>query len=348
MTSWLDRQNWSVGLHIGGWRWEPERVNNRRCGSWRPIRRKSPGHRFYVFARLSAVLEAHDLDSYVEDLCGGFYAPLLGQPRIAPWRYFPLLPVGYFEGLDTQRGDARHREARHGECYQALLTGLAQASGIDTPTCEDLPRLDRKRKKKTSNTGWTHPGNPEAKVAKMKYGRTHLAHKAEPAVDLETDAVGLRSYIAEPDRGRRDWSRAPEAQAPVYGNRRRIRGVRGRHLMRRRGELIERSFAHLYDTGCTRRTHLRGHTNILKRLLIHAGGFNLGLLLRALLGVGTPRGLLDRGGRAGLVSDLSHLAREQLTVRILSWWSIRASRHSNRLSSPTPFVAIDITTYATG
>jgi len=51
--------------------------------------------------------------------------------------------------------------------------------------------------------------------------------------------------------------------------------------MRRRGELIERSFTHLYDTGGLRRTHLRGHTNTLKRLLIHAGGFNLGLLLRA-------------------------------------------------------------------
>jgi len=105
-------------------------------------------------------------------------------------------------------------------------------------------------------------------------------HSNQTMVDL--DAVGLRSYIAEPDRGRPDWSGAPAAQAPVYGNRRRIRGLRGRRLMRRRGELIERSFAHLYDTGGVRRTHLRGHTNILKRLLIHAGGFNLGLLLRTL------------------------------------------------------------------
>src|ERR1700730_8815993 len=210
-----------------------------------------------------------------------------------------------------------------------------------------MARLDRQRKKKTSNTDWRHPGDPEAKVAKMKDGRTHLAHKAEHAIDLETgamvavtlqgadagdtttiietaiaaaeqiedaqagvtepqtfdeiiadkgyhsnqtmvdlDAVGLRSYIAEPDRGRRDWSQAPEAKAPVYGNRRRIRGPRGRRLMRRRGELIERSFAHLYDNGGMRRTHLRGHTNILKRLLIHAGAFNLGLLLRAILGAG--------------------------------------------------------------
>ena len=97
---------------------------------------------------------------------------------------------------------------------------------------------------------------------------------------VDLDAVGVRSYVAEPDRGRRDWSKEPEAQAPVYGNRRRIRGRRGRRLMRRRGERIERSFAHLYDTGGMRRTHLRGHTNILKRLLIHAGGFNLGLVMR--------------------------------------------------------------------
>ena len=64
--------------------------------------------------------------------------------------------------------------------------------------------------------------------------------------------------------------------------------------MRRRGERIERSFAHVYDTGGMRRTHLRGHTNILKRLLIHAGGFNLGLVMRQLIGVGTPRGLQGR------------------------------------------------------
>jgi transposase len=111
---------------------------------------------------------------------------------------------------------------------------------------------------------------------------------------VELDALGVRSYVAEPDRGRRDWSKAPEAQAPVYGNRRRIRGRRGRRLMRQRGERIERSFAHLYDTGGMRRTHLRGHTNILKRVLIHASGFNLGLIMRQVTGFGTPRGLQDR------------------------------------------------------
>jgi transposase len=239
--------------------------------------------------------------------------------------------------------------------YQEFLIGLAMASGIQTPTREDLARLDRKRNKRTSNQDWKYPWDPDAKVAKMKDGRTHLAHKAEHAVDLDTsaiiavtmqgadqgdtttivetaiaaaeqveaaqaevqapqpleeiiadkgyhsnqtmidfEAIDLRSYVAEPDRGRRAWSKEPAAQSPVYANRRRIRGARGRRLMRQRGERIERSFAHLYDTGGMRRTHLRGHTNILKRLLIHAGGFNLGLVMRHLIGSGTPRGLQDR------------------------------------------------------
>ena len=119
-------------------------------------------------------------------------------------------------------------------------------------------------------------------------------HSNQTMVDLDTGDI--RSYIAEPARGRRDWSKAPEAQAPVYANRRRIRGPRGRRLMRCRGERIERSFAHVYDTGGMRRTHLRGHTNILKRLLIHAGGFNLGLIMRQVIGLGTPRGLQGRLG----------------------------------------------------
>ena len=76
----------------------------------------------------------------------------------------------------------------------------------------------------------------------------------------------------------------------VYANRRRIRGVRGKRLHRMRGEMLERPFAHMYETGGMRRSHLRGHTNIHKRLLIHAAGFNLGLMMRTLVGKGTPRG----------------------------------------------------------
>jgi transposase len=99
----------------------------------------------------------------------------------------------------------------------------------------------------------------------------------------------VRTYISEPDRGQRNWKEKAEARQAVYGNRRRIRGEHGKELLRRRGELLERSFAHAYETGGLRRVHLRGRDNILKRVLIHVGGFNLSLVMRQLLG--TPRGL---------------------------------------------------------
>lgn len=243
-----------------------------------------------------------------------------------------------------------------GETYNEFLTKLAKESGIDTPTREDLAKLDRKRKNKGSNQDWEHPYDPDARIAKMKDGRTHLAHKAEHAVDLETGAivavtlqeadrgdtttiqttlpeaieqleavaaiiddkvktgeevatdkgyhskqtvldiqnVGLRTYISEPDRGRQHWKGQQAERDAVYANRRRIRGERGKQLMRRRGELLERPNAHLYETGGMRRTHLRGHENILKRLLVHVAACNLGLWMRTLTGIGTPRGLQGR------------------------------------------------------
>jgi transposase len=101
----------------------------------------------------------------------------------------------------------------------------------------------------------------------------------------------IRSYVSEPDRGRRDWEDKEAERDAVYANRRRIRGKRGKELMSERGELIERSFAHVLETGGMRRTHLRGRINILKRMLIHVGGFDLGLVMRKLIGIGTPRGL---------------------------------------------------------
>lgn len=385
----------------------------------------SPGHPFY--AKLNAILDEASFDRFAEVECRQFYARVMGRPSLPPGRYFRLLLVGYFEGLDSERGiawraadslavrsfvglgldaaapdhstisrtrrlialethravftwvqerlaaadllkgrtvaiDATTLEANAamrsivrrdtGETYQEFLTRLAAESGIKTPTREALARLDRRRKKRTSNKDWQNPFDPDAKITKMKDGRTHLAHKAEHAIDLDSGAmvavtlqgadvgdttslvetaiaaaehveaahaaspapaalaeliadkgyhsnqtmidlhaVGVRSYIAEPDRGRRHWTEAPAAQRAVYGNRRRVRGVRGKRLLRRRGEYVERSFAHVYDTGGMRRTHLRGHRNILKRLLVHASGFNLGILMRQVFGRGTPRGL---------------------------------------------------------
>jgi transposase len=426
----------------------------------------SSGHPFYT--RLNALLDARDFDTVVEDLCRRFYADGVGRPGLPPGQYFRLLLIGYFEGLDSERGiawraedslalrsflrlpigedppdhstisrtrrlidvethravftwiqhrlidtgllkgktvaiDATTLEANAamrsivrrdtGESYDAFLTRLAQASGIETPTREDLARLDRSRKKKASNTDWRHPYDPDAKVTKMKDGRTHLAHKAEHAVDLDTGAivavtlqgaddgdtttiietaiaaaeqiedaqvaveepqlleeiiadkgyhsnqtmidlaaVGIRSYVSEPDRGRRDWSKAPEAQAPVHANRRRMRGRRGRRLMRQRGERIERSFAHLYDTGGMRRTHLRGHPNILKRLLIHAGAFKRGLVMRHMIGIGTPRGLQGRVA-AAIALSLTFIGTIQRRVRLIGSVDRTTAATQGRLTS---------------
>ncbi|MBI4444189.1 MAG: transposase [Acidobacteria bacterium] len=120
-------------------------------------------------------------------------------------------------------------------------------------------------------------------------------HSGAMVEDLQE--IGVRSYISEPPRGRRHWQGKRAEQASVYGNRRRIRGERGKQLLRRRGELLERAFAHVYDTGGMRRTHLRGHRNILKRLLVHVAAFNLSLVLRREAGAGTPRGLQDLPNR---------------------------------------------------
>ena len=403
---------------------------------------RTGGHPFYQ--RLNQILDTHAFDEFVEAQCAPFYADTVGRPSLTPGTYFRLLLIGYFEGIDSERGiawrtadslalrgflglgldemppehstisrtrrlidlethravftwilqvlatadlikgktigiDATTLEANaalrsivrrdSGETYQDFLTRLAQASGIETPTRADLARLDRKRPKKGRNTEWRHPHDPDARITKMKDGRTHLAHKAEHAVDLETGAIvgvtvqradqgdtttiaetvtvaaedleavatvtdehtavieevvadkgyhsnqvlvdlaalDLRTYIAEPDRGRRRWKNKAAARDAVYANRRRIRGARGRALQRHRSERLERPNAHLYKTGGMRRTHLRGHTNILKRLLVHVGGFNLGLFMRTLFGIGTPRSLQ---GRLAAICAL-----------VVTWWT---------------------------
>ena len=117
-------------------------------------------------------------------------------------------------------------------------------------------------------------------------------HSTQRMVDL--DAVGLRSYVSEPRRGKRRCRGDRQGQEAVYANRRRIRGERGQRLLRQRGERLERPCAHLYGSGGMRRLHVRGHENVLKRLLIQVSAFNLGMLMRQSLGVGTPRGLQGR------------------------------------------------------
>ena len=106
--------------------------------------------------------------------------------------------------------------------------------------------------------------------------------------------LGVRTYISEPSRDRRNWRGKQAERDAVYCNRRRIRGERGRRLLRRRGEQLERPFAHAHKTGRLRRVYLRGRLNILKRVLIHTAALNLGVLMRAIVGVGTPRGLQGR------------------------------------------------------
>src|ERR1700736_2550008 len=135
---------------------------------------------------------------------------------------------------------------------------------------------------------------PKVNVAGIEETGTDKGYHSG-AVVKRMKAYEVRSYIPEKKRkGRRNWTGKPAEQQAVYANRRRVRGEYGKSLLRRRGELVERSFAHCYETGGMRRCHLRGHKNILKRQLIHVGAFNLSLILRQLLGAGTPRELRNR------------------------------------------------------
>ncbi len=135
-------------------------------------------------------------------------------------------------------------------------------------------------------------GDPEsAKKMHAKPGSEVVTDKGYHSNEVVTGLQdqGVRTYISEPERGRRKWEEKHREQEAVYANRRRIRGERGKRLLRKRGELLERPFEHYLDGGGMRRTYLRGHGNILKRLLVHVAGFNLGLLMRSILGCGTPR-----------------------------------------------------------
>jgi transposase len=289
-----------------------------------------------------------------------------------------------------------------GERYEEFLTRLAKESGIETPRREQLAKLDRKRPKKGCNDDWTHPHDPDARITKMKDGRTHLAHKAEHAVDMETGAIvavtlhgadegdtatiqetvaeageripsivadtdhdevakqvsaegprevitdkgyhsravvcelaewGVRTYCSEPNRGRQRWNEQEREQQAVYANRRRIRGERGLRLLRQRGEKLERWNQHLYDRGGMRRVHLRGRENILKRLVVHSGAANLGLLMRKLFGSGTPRGFQ---GRLQVILSTANASKRLLSMaamRIGSFGSSMARRNTDQMIS---------------
>jgi transposase len=395
----------------------------------------APGHPFY--RRLNEVLDKAGFDLFCESNCAEFYHEKLGRPSLAPGLYFRVMMIGFFEGLDSERGiawrladsltlrqflgigldektpdhvtisrtrrlidadthqriflwvlerlaqgglikgktigvDSTTLEANAamksivrrdtGESYSAYLKRLAEAEGIDAKDAAALLRMDRKRSKKTSNEDWESPSDSAAEITKLKDGRTALAYKAENAVDMQTGAIvavtthggaaadtatieetvieagitvaelsaektsagkyevhaggveevvadkgyhsndvavglqemGVRSYVAEPDRGARNWEGKEAAKAAVYANRRRVQGEHGKQLQRQRGERIERNFAHQFDTGGLARLYVRGIKNVHKKFLIQAAACNLALLMRALYGAGKPRAAYDR------------------------------------------------------
>jgi len=391
---------------------------------------RGPGHPFYD--KLNALLAEAGFDRWVEARCRAYYAEQ-GRPGIPPGVYFRMLLIGYFEGLESQRGiawrcadsnslksflgfglteatpdhssltkirrrlplevheevfafvlgiaqlkkllkgqvvgvDATLLEANAalksivrkdtGEDYRQYLRRLAQEAGIEDPRDDDLKKFDQKRKgKKLSNDDWQSTTDPDGRIAKMKDGTTHLAHKAEHAVDLESELLlaatvqpgdcgdpqslvetlvaaqtnliragrdaevrelatdsgyhsnatlrqcadwGIRTYISEKDASqKRVWTDKPAEQERAFrNNRRRIHGRRGRRLQRLRRVLCERSFAHMCETGAGRRSWLRGLVNVAKRYVIHAAAYNLGVILRKLFGVGTPRSLQGRAAAA--------------------------------------------------
>lgn len=437
----------------------------------------APGHPFY--SRLNAVLEKADFDRFCEKSCAGYYHAKLGRPSLAPGLYFRILMIGFFEGIDSERGiawrladsltlrqflsigldeetpdhvtisrtrrligpethqriftwvlerlaqgglikgktigvDSTTLEANaamksivrrdSGESYNEYLKRVAAADGVATTDAASLRRMDRKRKKKTSNEDWASPSDGNAEITKLKDGRTALAYKAENAVDMETGAIvavtthggaaadtatveetvveagvavagvvaeatpegnyqvhpdgveevvadkgyhsndvavalsdlEIRTYIAEPERGVRNWNgKAAEKQA-VYANRRRVRGEHGKRLQRRRGEKIERNFAHQFDTGGMDRLWVRGLENVHKKLLIQAAACNLALLMRSIYGTGKPRAAHDAWHKAifailGFIKAVDTFYQSQ---SVYSGYLVRLRRTSTNRVSP--------------
>jgi hypothetical protein len=253
---------------------------------------KSPGHPFYK--KLNQLLAEAGFDDWVEERCEEFYAGDKGRPGIPPGVYFRMLLVGYFEGITSQRGIAwRSSDSL------SLRSFLGLAADQDSPDHSSLTRV-RKRL----------PLEVHEEIFEFVLHKGY--HKAKTLADL--DALGVRTYIPEPQRkGQRKGKGKPAAhKAAVHGNRRRVRGERSRRLGRKRSELAERSFAHMCETGDGRRTWLRGLVDVTKRYVIQGAARNLGVILRKLFGMGTPRGL--QRGLDGLVDQL--LAGESACIAI--------------------------------
>ena len=406
----------------------------------------TPRHVFYE--KLNRLLDEADFDRFVEALCEPYYAGEQepGRRSIPPGVYFRMLLIGYFEGIDSQRGiawrcgDSRslgsflgygadeatpdhsslarirdrlprsvHEQVfarvlaiaeKHGllsgktvavdsttleanaamksivrrdtrEDWREYVARLAAEEGVEVEDEKDLRRFDKKRKgKKVSNAAWKSSTDEDARIVKMKDGRTRLGYKAEHAIDLaseliveatvhhgtegdaetlvegvikgqanliragsetnieevvadagyhknatlaECEAWGVRTYLPESDRGKRRWSDKPsEWEAAFRANRRRVRGPRGKRLGRLRSERVERSFAHVCETGGARRSWLRGLEKINKRYLIQTAAHNLAILMRALFGVGKPRCLQGTGSLSAALRCLPQLASECL------------------------------------
>jgi transposase len=358
---------------------------------------RSPGHVFYD--RLQAELIGAGFDGFVEGHCAPHYAARQGRPSLPPGRYFRMLLVGYFEGIDSERGlewrcadslslreflrlgerevvpdvdplcgstlavahprppaagaarprqclgpvftwvlqrladhglvkgerigvDASTVEANaalraivrrdSGEGYREMLARMAVESGIETPTAEDLIRLDRKRKGKTlSNAAWESPTDPDARIARLKDGRTHLAYKPEHAVDLDTGAVvaaemhpadrgdtaTLRDTLESAARHLAAVEAAPSAEAPAelvadkgYHSRETLKSLDDGPWKTRIAEPKRDGFLRWHGDDAARRAVVNNRTRLL------SGVARVAFKLRAEV---VERGfalLLDRGG----------------------------------------------------
>lgn len=460
---------------------------------------RGAGHRFYD--KLNELLREAGFDRKVGQLCAPYFDPdgTPGRRSIAPGVYFRMHLIGYFEGIESERGiewrcaDSLslreflgleltervpdhstlsrmrmrlplevHQEAfvlilgiveRKGllrgrvsgvdstflradasmktivrrdtkESYPQFVQRLAEESGVENPTKEEARRFDRSRAgKRSSNEEWESATDTDARIAKLKDGRTRLAYKSEHVVDLETGALvgvsvhpadcadtetlpetladaeenlrgarnggpettkdddpesdmtpedasageetdgeravvadkgynkavllrqlkekGYRTYIPERrQKGKRHWTDkgGRDTALAFYGNRDRVKRNKGKGFQRKRGELLERTFAHICETGGARRTRLRGRENVNKRYLLQAAAANLGLVMRSLFGRGTPRGLAEAlsvstQAIASLTAPRPALAAALLRVL---WWSVRQIRALVRAADLTP------------